>query len=190
MTGMTMLHGLWKEFLATEFLWYTTQRTAVVRSKQFPTWSWASITGAKLNAIHLSPTELSTYESYVSFESAHDMTGTLNIRGPLFFDILQRNARGGYFSQVRYAEIFRFDPDIDFPERGEVWRLVVSQWGPGEADGRPGCSDQGGSAGLMLEPVDGEGSIYRRAGFWMQETRKEIDSFAITPADYVSLQLK
>ena len=55
-TGLTFLHGHWKELLPIDLLWHVEGHEGRIKSVSQPTWSWASLQGIERNA-ELGPVE-------------------------------------------------------------------------------------------------------------------------------------
>ncbi|KAL8756553.1 MAG: hypothetical protein Q9184_004467 [Pyrenodesmia sp. 2 TL-2023] len=174
-TGMTMLYGLWKEFLAGELLWRVLNPNDTIRSRSFPTWSWASVKGASFEAEYAKAMFSPCCTVRVSIESGMnnillDKTGALRVRGPLMHTVLQQDVYEHWFTEHVQVPIsfWHFFPDTPLPDGCELWLLEVFQCERAQKDVRAesGYPRDIRSAGLILSLIEGEELTFQRAGCW------------------------
>lgn len=105
--GMHFVSGLCKEFLFGELLWRVSNGDGTSRSTLSPTWSWASVKGAKLTSLYRSSMYSKTSTFHTWLEAIDDSFGMnaspqqngLYLRGPLLPATLERNKYGHFQEQ-------------------------------------------------------------------------------------------
>ncbi|KAL8713517.1 MAG: hypothetical protein Q9220_002379 [cf. Caloplaca sp. 1 TL-2023] len=194
-TYMTLLSGLWKEFLHLELLWKVNNPSETERTALCQTWSWASLKGAALSTLS-NQIIIKTCELYLALnfpDVGADASDAIQARGPLFHTRLQRssNPDGGAFRchDDRLPKTAAFYLDVT-PSAAEdvlkVTLLVIAEWQPdlNKKDLGP-TGEWPGYIGLILACVKDQ--TYKRLGLWYHYVSAA--KIHIAPDDYHSFRL-
>lgn len=190
-SGMQFVSGLCKDFFLRELLWKVNNGDGTSRSTLSPTWSWASVEGARLMSFYhpsryskFPPTFhtwLESIDDSFSMNKSHQPKG-VHLRGPLLHRKLKRDENGAFLTEDCRLWSSCCHPDIPLPDTIDVVYLVLvdAYW--------PGCH-QVDHHGLILVPTSCETSTYQRVGVWRHSTNERQDDKLLKSADWQSIRL-
>ena len=198
-SGLQFVSGLCKNFLLHELLWKVNNDRATSRSTLSPTWSWASVKGAKLKNLcepwvnsktHTFHTRLESIDDPFSMNKGLQLKG-INLRGPLLHRKLKRDENGAFVTEDCRLRSFRYDPDIPLPDTIDVVCLVLVETYKitvVEAYDKK-SHDRSLYAGLLLAPSSYETSTYQRVGLWSHWSDGMPSDKFLVSADWQSIRL-
>ena len=211
--SIRMVQGLWKQYMPFELLWCIWEPDSFERlNAGFPSWSWLSTIGMvsheyytrMRSPTHLANVVLNANGPVADLEPAHSLTINARLlRVTCAYSIHEESPNGGetyYTYPFRFCDSrsFRIEDDMwdgnwlpdTLPERSEgfreleVWSLQILQ---DEACYHPGYT---ASFGLMVTPVNQEGTIFRRVGYydikWKEDMDDSVEDDTATATQYDS----
>ena len=196
--GLQFVSGLCKDFFLRELLWQVQNDYATSRSTLSPTWSWASVKGAKLTSLygpwtyaktHTFHTRLESIDDPFSMNKGHQPKG-VHLRGPLLHGTLKRNQFGCFVTKDSLLPSCAYAPDIPLPDTIDVVCLIlVAINGVTEVEAYGPHYFSPPYAGLILVPSSCETSTYQRVGVWnLCSPEIPSDRFLVS-ADWQSIRL-
>ena len=190
-TNLTLMSGLWKEFLPLELLWKVGNPSETTKTSLCQTWSWASVKGAALSTMS-SEIIIKTCIFYLSFGSYAEMvdaSGAIKASGPLFHTTLQRNSQGAFLCHDNRLLEHTYHLDVTpSSDVVDVTILMIAKWQPDlpKKDLGP-TGEWPGYIRLILTPVNVQDSTYERIGIWDHYVSAE--KINIAPEHYQSFRL-
>ncbi|KAI4239069.1 MAG: hypothetical protein LQ349_000646 [Xanthoria aureola] len=191
-SGLQFVSGLCKNFFLRELLWKVENNFVTSRSTLGPTWSWASVKGAKIKGFHQPSITSKTHTIHTRLESIDDLFSMneghqlkdIHLRGPLLHGTLKRDEYGFFVTDDYRLQNFNYDLDIPLPDTVEIVCLVLAESNR-DAEAIISAPD----AGLILVPDSYESSTYQRVGMWSHPSFKRPGGILAEPADWQSIRL-
>ena len=199
-SGLQFMSGLCKDFLLRELLWKVDIGRATSRSTLSPTWSWASVKGAKLTILyhpgvyletHTFQTRLESIDDPFSMNKGHQLKG-IHLRGPLLHGTLKRDKRGLFSVTPKDSRLpsCAYAPDIPLQDTINVVCLVLfAMNGVTEVEAHEPHYYSPPYSGLILVPSSCETSTYQRVGVWSSHYCQSSDDILFKSTDWQSIRL-
>ena len=199
-SGLQFVSGLCKNFFLRELLWRVQNDCATSRSTLSPTWSWASVEGARLMRFYQAwplskfpptfHTWLESIDDSFSMNKSHQLKG-IHLRGPLLHRKLKRDEKGAFVTEDCRLRSFGCHPDIPLPDTIDIVCLVLVET-KCVAEVKAYGKERKYTfvyGGLLLMPSSCETSTYQRVGVWSHWSNERQGDKLVKSADWQSIRL-